>query len=127
MVDPFPAGEASVHLWHGAEDLIVPVQLSRYITENLPWVRYHELSTSGHLFPFADGMPDTNLSRCCSGTSDVARRLSWPSACLSIHPLLSFSVYCRSGSVVLRVNVVVSRGRVVLRVNVVVSPLKIDK
>jgi hypothetical protein len=49
--------------------------------------------------------------------------------CLSLYPSppLSFSVYCRSGSVVLRVNVVVSRGRVVLRVNVVVSPLKIDK
>uniref|UniRef100_A0A0A9F6S7 AB hydrolase-1 domain-containing protein n=1 Tax=Arundo donax TaxID=35708 RepID=A0A0A9F6S7_ARUDO len=58
MEDPFPAGEAKVHLWHGAEDLIVPVALSRYISERLPWVRYHELPTAGHLFPIADGMAD---------------------------------------------------------------------
>ncbi|XP_006648690.2 probable lysophospholipase BODYGUARD 1 [Oryza brachyantha] len=58
MENPFPGGEAAVHLWHGAEDLIVPVQLSRYIAQRLPWVRYHELPTAGHLFPIADGMPD---------------------------------------------------------------------
>lgn len=58
MEDPFPEGETVVHLWHGAEDLIVPVGLSRYIAETLPWVRYHELPTAGHLFPIADGMGD---------------------------------------------------------------------
>ncbi|KAM0918780.1 hypothetical protein ACQ4PT_008625 [Festuca glaucescens] len=58
LEDPFPAGEAEVHLWHGAEDLIVPVGLSRYIAKTLPWVRYHELPTAGHLFPIADGMGD---------------------------------------------------------------------
>ncbi|KAL6899151.1 hypothetical protein ACP4OV_005809 [Aristida adscensionis] len=58
MENPFPGGEAAVHLWHGAEDLIVPVGLSRYISERLPWVRYHELPTAGHLFPIADGMAD---------------------------------------------------------------------
>jgi pimeloyl-ACP methyl ester carboxylesterase len=58
MEDPFPGGEAAVQLWHGAEDLIVPVGLSRYIAERLPWVRYHELPTAGHLFPIADGMGD---------------------------------------------------------------------
>ncbi|WVZ75170.1 hypothetical protein U9M48_023252 [Paspalum notatum var. saurae] len=58
LEDPFPNGEGKVHLWHGADDLIVPVQLSRYISERLPWVRYHELPTAGHLFPLADGMAD---------------------------------------------------------------------
>jgi pimeloyl-ACP methyl ester carboxylesterase len=67
MVDPFPASEAKVHLWHGAKDLIVPVQLSRYIPEKLPWVRYHELPTAGHLYPFADGMPDTILKSLLLG------------------------------------------------------------
>ncbi|CAD6244443.1 unnamed protein product [Miscanthus lutarioriparius] len=58
LEDPFPGGEGKVHLWHGAEDLIVPVGLSRYIAQSLPWVRYHELPTAGHLFPMAEGMAD---------------------------------------------------------------------
>jgi len=58
MEDPFPGGEAEVHLWHGADDRIVPVALSRHIAKTLPWVRYHELPTAGHLFPIADGMGD---------------------------------------------------------------------
>nr|CAB3484452.1 unnamed protein product [Digitaria exilis] len=62
MENPFAAGaeedEVKVHLWHGVEDLYVPVQLSRYISKRLPWVIYHELPTAGHLFPVADGMPD---------------------------------------------------------------------
>uniref|UniRef100_M8CBJ3 AB hydrolase-1 domain-containing protein n=1 Tax=Aegilops tauschii TaxID=37682 RepID=M8CBJ3_AEGTA len=50
--------DVKVHLWHGVEDLFVPVALSRYISKRLPWVIYHELPTAGHLFPVADGMPD---------------------------------------------------------------------
>jgi len=63
MENPFAGArdddeEVKVHLWHGVEDLYVPVQLSRYISKRLPWVIYHELPTAGHLFPVADGMPD---------------------------------------------------------------------
>ncbi|CAO2042174.1 unnamed protein product [Urochloa humidicola] len=60
MENPFAGtGEdVKVHLWHGVEDLYVPVQLSRYISKRLPWVIYHELPTAGHLFPAAPGMPD---------------------------------------------------------------------
>ncbi|CAN6248504.1 unnamed protein product [Urochloa humidicola] len=60
MENPFAGtGEdVKVHLWHGVEDLYVPVQLSRYISKRLPWVIYHELPTAGHLFPAAAGMPD---------------------------------------------------------------------
>ncbi|XP_022684157.1 uncharacterized protein LOC101762095 isoform X1 [Setaria italica] len=60
MENPFAGAgdEVKVHLWHGVEDLFVPVQLSRYISKKLPWVIYHELPTAGHLFPAADGMPD---------------------------------------------------------------------
>ncbi|XP_037417259.1 uncharacterized protein LOC119280538 [Triticum dicoccoides] len=50
--------DVKVHLWHGVEDLFVPVALSRHISKRLPWVIYHELPTAGHLFPVADGMPD---------------------------------------------------------------------
>lgn len=56
--NPFPNSEGSVHLWHGAEDLIVPVSMSRYISQRLSWVRYHELPEAGHLFAVADGMAD---------------------------------------------------------------------
>ncbi|XP_072958637.1 uncharacterized protein [Typha angustifolia] len=56
--NPFPGNEGSVHLWHGAQDLIVPVSLSRYITQKLPWIHYHELPEAGHMFLLADGMAD---------------------------------------------------------------------
>ncbi|CAL4969032.1 unnamed protein product [Urochloa decumbens] len=70
LEDPFPNGEGKVHLWHGAEDLIVPVELSRYISQRLPWVRYHELPTAGHLFPIADGMPDVILKSLLLGDDE---------------------------------------------------------
>ncbi|XP_027365875.1 uncharacterized protein LOC113872486 isoform X2 [Abrus precatorius] len=52
--NPFPNNEASVHLWQGDEDLMVPVTLQRYIVQNLPWIHYHELKGSGHLFGYVD-------------------------------------------------------------------------
>ncbi|MQM21645.1 hypothetical protein Taro_054689 [Colocasia esculenta] len=57
--NPFPGGEGSVHLWQGDEDGLVLVELQRYIVKKLPWIRYHELRGSGHMFPLADGMFDT--------------------------------------------------------------------
>jgi len=52
--NPFPNNEGSVHLWQGDDDLVVPVTLQRYIAQNLPWIHYHELPGSGHLFHNAD-------------------------------------------------------------------------
>ncbi|CAI8602438.1 unnamed protein product [Vicia faba] len=59
--NPFPNNEGSVHLWQGDEDMLVPVTLQRYIVQNLPWIHYHELPGSGHLFPHADGVSETIL------------------------------------------------------------------
>ncbi|MBA0753703.1 hypothetical protein Gogos_022295 [Gossypium gossypioides] len=56
--NPFPNNEGPVHVWHGDEDRFVPVTLQRYIAEQLPWIRYHELPGAGHLFMVADGMWD---------------------------------------------------------------------
>ncbi|CAL5067601.1 unnamed protein product [Urochloa decumbens] len=73
LEDPFAGSDGKgkkVHLWHGAEDLIVPVSLSRYISEKLPWVVYHELPTSGHLFPIADGMADAIVRSLLLGDDD---------------------------------------------------------
>ncbi|GAU31778.1 hypothetical protein TSUD_22240 [Trifolium subterraneum] len=58
LQNPFPNNEGSVHLWQGDDDLLVPVTLQRYIAENLPWIHYHELPGSGHIFPHADGMSE---------------------------------------------------------------------
>jgi pimeloyl-ACP methyl ester carboxylesterase len=60
--NPFPNGEGSVHMWHGDEDKIVPVILQRYIAEKLPWVQYHEVAGVGHIFPYAEGMPEMMLT-----------------------------------------------------------------
>ena len=49
--NPFKNSNGSVHLWHGDEDMFVPVSLQRFIISKLPWVRYHELTGSGHFFP----------------------------------------------------------------------------
>lgn len=65
--NPFPSEEGAVHLWHGTEDLIVPVSLSRYISQKLPWVQYHELPEAGHMFPLADGMADAIVRKLLLG------------------------------------------------------------
>ncbi|MBA0776582.1 hypothetical protein Gotri_011563, partial [Gossypium trilobum] len=54
--NPFANNDGFVHLWHGDEDKIVPITMNRYIAEQLPWIRYHEVSGGGHFFPLADGM-----------------------------------------------------------------------
>ncbi|XP_043699934.1 uncharacterized protein LOC122650597 [Telopea speciosissima] len=56
LENPFQHNEYSVHLWQGDEDRLVPVTLQRYIAEKLPWVHYHELIGSGHMFYYLDGM-----------------------------------------------------------------------
>ncbi|XP_043698127.1 uncharacterized protein LOC122648894 isoform X2 [Telopea speciosissima] len=56
LENPFPDNEGSVHLWQGDEDMLVPVTLQRYIAGKLPWIHYHELPGSGHLFSCIDAM-----------------------------------------------------------------------
>ncbi|KAK9906325.1 hypothetical protein M0R45_002617 [Rubus argutus] len=65
--NPFPNNEGSVHLWQGDEDRLVPVELQRYIVGKLPWIHYHELPGSGHLFPYKDGMSEAVLKAMLTG------------------------------------------------------------
>ncbi|GLT89974.1 hypothetical protein SLE2022_079290 [Rubroshorea leprosula] len=58
LKNPFPNNEGSVHIWHGDEDIVVPLSLQRYIAQRLEWIHYHELPGAGHMFPYADGMCD---------------------------------------------------------------------
>ncbi|KAL1545713.1 hypothetical protein AAHA92_22405 [Salvia divinorum] len=59
LKNPFSQNGGSVHLWQGDDDNLVPVTLQRHIASRLPWIQYHELSGTGHMFPYADGMADT--------------------------------------------------------------------
>lgn len=65
--NPFPNNEGSVHVWNGDEDMLVPVTLQRYIVQQLPWIRYHELTGAGHMFPYADGVSDAILKTLLLG------------------------------------------------------------
>lgn len=67
--NPFHENNGSVHLWHGAQDRIVPVALASNIARKLPWIRYHELPEAGHFFPFADGMADVIVKSLLLGDS----------------------------------------------------------
>ncbi|PON83123.1 Alpha/beta hydrolase fold [Trema orientale] len=67
LENPFPNNEGSVHVWHGDEDLLVPVLLQRYIAQQLPWIHYHELPGAGHLFPEAGKMWDTIVKEVLLG------------------------------------------------------------
>ncbi|KAK9122774.1 hypothetical protein Sjap_012376 [Stephania japonica] len=66
LENPFPNNEASVHLWHGDDDLLVPVTLQRYVAGKHPWVNYHELKGAGHLL-YYEGVPDAILKAALLG------------------------------------------------------------
>lgn len=52
VTDPFPDKEGSVHIWQGCDDALIPFQINRCISEKLPWIRYHEVPSAGHLLIF---------------------------------------------------------------------------
>ncbi|KAK6138306.1 hypothetical protein DH2020_027952 [Rehmannia glutinosa] len=47
--DPFPNNEGCVHIWQGYEDKVFPFELNRYLSQQLPWIMYHEVGDAGHL------------------------------------------------------------------------------
>ncbi|VVB14108.1 unnamed protein product [Arabis nemorensis] len=73
--DPFPNKNGSVHLWHGDEDKFVPVKLQGYIASKLPWIRYHEISGSGHLLPLVEGMTDKIIKSLLVGEEEVSESI----------------------------------------------------
>lgn len=58
LENPFPDNEGWVDLWQGDEDGLIPLPMQRYITQKLPWIRYHELPGAGHMFPYVGDMGD---------------------------------------------------------------------
>eukprot|EP00262_Sarcandra_glabra_P013705 TRINITY_DN3869_c0_g1_i1.p1 TRINITY_DN3869_c0_g1~~TRINITY_DN3869_c0_g1_i1.p1 ORF type:complete len:350 (+),score=49.49 TRINITY_DN3869_c0_g1_i1:55-1104(+) len=67
IVNSFPHNEGSVHIWQGYEDRLVPVTLQRYVSERLPWIRYHELPDGGHLFFNISSLSDNILKALLLG------------------------------------------------------------
>ncbi|KAG8374132.1 hypothetical protein BUALT_Bualt11G0099100 [Buddleja alternifolia] len=72
LKNPFLESEGSVHLWQGDDDLLVPVTLQRYIANQLPWIHYHELPGSGHMFPYAGGMADSIIQSLLAWTEGLS-------------------------------------------------------
>ncbi|KAH7864422.1 hypothetical protein Vadar_029441 [Vaccinium darrowii] len=52
LENPYQKNESLVHIWQGFEDKVVPVELQRYVSRKLPWVRYHEVPDGGHLLVY---------------------------------------------------------------------------
>lgn len=50
LSNPFPNNDGAVHLWQGYEDKYIPYKLNRYLSQQLPWLKYHEVPDGGHLF-----------------------------------------------------------------------------
>lgn len=67
VANPFPNNEGSVHIWQGFDDKIIPYKLYRYISEKLPWVRYHEIADIGHLLPFKDNYSEVIIRELVLG------------------------------------------------------------
>ncbi|KAK4762696.1 hypothetical protein SAY86_008464 [Trapa natans] len=50
--NPFSDRKGSVHIWQGFQDGIIPFEINRYISDKLPWIKYHEVPDKGHLLIF---------------------------------------------------------------------------
>ncbi|XP_038705589.1 uncharacterized protein LOC120001371 [Tripterygium wilfordii] len=59
LKNPFPNNEASVYLWQGHEDKLVPYELQRYVAKKLPWIDYHEVPDGGHQLIHEKGLCET--------------------------------------------------------------------
>ena len=58
LSDPFSINEigSGLHIWHSRLDKIVPVELQRFVSGKLPWIRYHEVPDKGHLIIYDDAV-----------------------------------------------------------------------
>lgn len=52
LTNPFAGSERHLHIWQGYEDKVVPVELQRYVSTRLPWIKYREVPDGGHLLVY---------------------------------------------------------------------------
>ncbi|XP_024985626.1 uncharacterized protein LOC112521154 [Cynara cardunculus var. scolymus] len=50
--NPFGQSQSQLHIWQGYEDKVVPVELQRFVSKRLPWIKYHEVGDGGHLLVY---------------------------------------------------------------------------
>lgn len=65
--NPFSDHQGSVHIWQGFEDGVIPREINRYISDKLPWIRYHEIPGKGHFMIFDSHMCETILRELLVG------------------------------------------------------------
>ncbi|KAL8247225.1 hypothetical protein R6Q59_008441 [Mikania micrantha] len=58
ITNPWPDNNGAAHIWQGYEDKIIPYKINRFLSEKLPFVRYHEVPGRGHFLAFQDGICD---------------------------------------------------------------------
>ncbi|OVA03570.1 hypothetical protein BVC80_1651g77 [Macleaya cordata] len=61
LKNPFPENENSVQIWQGYQDRFIPLLLQRYVSERLPWIKYHEVLDGGHFMPYNTTVADAIL------------------------------------------------------------------
>ncbi|MFS7959280.1 putative alpha/beta hydrolase-1 [Helianthus anomalus] len=54
--NPWPDNNGAAHIWQGYEDRVIPYKISRFLSEKLPFVRYHEVPGKGHFLAFDSGL-----------------------------------------------------------------------
>lgn len=52
LSNPWPDNSGAAHIWQGYEDKIIPYKVNRFLSEKLPFVRYHEIPGKGHFLAF---------------------------------------------------------------------------
>lgn len=73
LSNPFPQNN-SAHIWQGYEDKVVPSQIQRFVTEKLPWIRYHEVPDGGHLIVHYSGVCEAILKTLLLGEQSHSYR-----------------------------------------------------
>lgn len=73
LSNPFPQNNRSyVHIWQGFEDKVVPSKIQRFISERLPWIRYHEVPDGGHLIVHYSGLAEAILKALLLGEENLS-------------------------------------------------------
>lgn len=54
--NPWPDNNGAAHIWQGYEDKVIPYKINRFLSEKLPFVRYHEVPGKGHFLAFDGGL-----------------------------------------------------------------------
>ncbi|MED6123111.1 hypothetical protein PIB30_046213 [Stylosanthes scabra] len=74
LSNPFPDNTSKVHIWQGYEDKVVPSQIQRFVSRNMPWISYHEVPDGGHLIIHYSGLCEAVLRALLLGEENVSYR-----------------------------------------------------